>query len=446
MKISAIFQFKSLNSATMKLFKKIKNKYLSFPLVIKIIFPILIIGLIWFMTSKIIASKNSAPQYKTAQVAKTNIVSIISTSGSVTSGSNTSIYTSASGQVAKVYAKNGDTVKQGQKIALITLDQDGQKKQNSAWASYLSAKNAVDSAKQNKLSLQNQLESAQLSFNTAQDAVNKINDFTKTDLQKESINVTFTTSQRSLTIAQEKYANADSAVSIANAQLSAAWSSYQQASNTIVAPANGILTNFALTSGMSVANLASSSSSTSDVTQSVGIITNPKNQVTASVSLTEIDVIKVKAGQKVTLTMDAFPDKTFTGQVLAINTNGQSSSGVTSYPTIIVFDSSLPNMYPNMSVSANIIIDSKADILTVPTSAIQTSNGSSIIKVMKNNQISEVVVETGISDTTNTEIISGLNEGDTIVTSTTTNTTTTKTSTTSVFGGGGMGGFGGGGR
>lgn len=425
--------------------KKIKDKFLSLPLVLKIIFPLLIIGLIWFISSKVVASNNSAPQYKTSLVSKSNIVNTISASGSISSGSNTSIYTSASGQVTKVYVKNGDTVKQGQKIAEISLDQDGQKKQTTAWASYLSAKNAVISAQQNKLSLQSQLESSQLAFDTAQDAVNKIEDFTKTDLQKQSINTTFSTSQRSLIVAKEKYDNADSSINIAKAQLSSAWYAYQQASATITAPANGILSNFALIPGMSVANLSSSSSnSSSDATQSVGIITNPNNQITASVSLTEIDVISVKAGQKVTITMDAFPDKTFTGQVLAINTNGQSSSGVTSYPTIIVFDSSLPNMYPNMSVSANIIIDSKVDVLTIPTSAIKTSNGESTVQILKDNQVSSVVVETGLSDTTNIEIISGLNEGDTVITSTSTSkTTTTSTTNKSVFSGSGIGGMGG---
>lgn len=425
----------------MKLFKNIKNKFLKLPLIIKIIIPIIIIGLIYFIFTKIISSQNSTPQYKTAQVTKTNIVSTISSSGSITSGSNTSIYTSASGQVTKVYAKNGDTVKQGQKIALIALDQDGQKKQTTAWASYLSAKNSLASANQNKLSLQNQLDSANLTLAGSQDAVNKINDQSRTDLEKNNINSTLTISQRSLIIAEQKYATADSAIAVAKAQLSSAWFAYQQTSNTIVAPANGILSNFALTAGMSVANLASTSSSTSDATQSVGIITNPKNQITASVSLTEIDVIKVKAGQKVSITMDAFADKTFTGQVLAINTNGQSTSGVTSYPTIIVFDTSLPNMYPNMSVSANIIVDSKTDVLTVPSSSIKTTNGESVVSVMKDNQISEVTVETGISDTTQTEIISGLNEGDAVITSTST-TKTTSTTTKSVFSGSGFGGIG----
>lgn len=432
----------------MKSIKKIKNKFLSLPLFPKIIFTLILIGIIYFSINKIFFSSSSEPQYKTAQAQKGNIVQTISATGSITSGNNTSIYTSASGIVTALYAKNGDSVKQGQKIAQIELDQDGQKKQSSAWASYLSAKNAVASAEQNKLTLQNQLESSKLAFDQAQDALDKINDFTKTDLQIEVINTNYSTSQRSLTLAEQKYANADSAIAIAKAQLSAAWYSYQQSSNTIYAPASGILTNFALTEGMSVANLSSDSSSSNgdSATQSVGIIINPNNQTTASISLTEIDVTSVKPGQKVTMTMDAFPDKTFTGQVLAINTNGQSSSGVSSYPTIIVFDNSLSNMYPNMSVSANIIIDSKTDILTVPSSAVLSSDGISTVKILKDGQVSQATVEVGISDNNNTEIISGLNEGEVVIISTTSGTSKvgSSTSTQSVFSGSGIGGMGGG--
>ena len=332
-----------------------KKKFLSLPVYWKIIISVVLLGLFYLLINKIFFSSTAEPQYKTSQVKKGNIIQSISVTGSITSGNNTNIYTGASGVVSAVYTKNGDMVKQGQKIAQIKLDQDGQKKQNTAWAAYLSAKNAVASAEQNKLTLENSLESSKLAFDQAQDALNKIDDFTKTDLQKEVINTNYSTSKRSLTLAEQKYANADSAISIAKTQLSAAWYAYQQSSNIIYAPASGVLTNFALTEGMSVTNLSSTNSSSSNndaATQSVGIIVNPDNQTTATVSLTEIDVTSVKPDQKVMLTMDAFPDKTFTGKVLAINTNGQAVSGVTSYPTMIIFDNSLSNMYPNLCPSA----------------------------------------------------------------------------------------------
>ena len=427
-----------------------KKKFLSLPVYWKIIISVVLLGLFYLLINKIFFSSTAEPQYKTSQVKKGNIIQSISVTGSITSGNNTNIYTGASGVVSAVYTKNGDMVKQGQKIAQIKLDQDGQKKQNTAWAAYLSAKNAVASAEQNKLTLENSLESSKLAFDQAQDALNKIDDFTKTDLQKEVINTNYSTSKRSLTLAEQKYANADSAISIAKTQLSAAWYAYQQSSNIIYAPASGVLTNFALTEGMSVTNLSSTNSSSSNndaATQSVGIIVNPDNQTTATVSLTEIDVTSVKPDQKVMLTMDAFPDKTFTGKVLAINTNGQAVSGVTSYPTMIIFDNSLSNMYPNMSVSADIIVESKTDVLIVPTAAISNTDGVSTVKVIKDNQISQVSVEVGISDNSNSEIIAGLNEGDVVITSVNNSETKTNKSpaaTQSVFGGNRFGGMGGG--
>ncbi len=420
----------------MKLLKNLKKKLFSLPKVFKIIIIIILIGIIYFIFIKDNSSKNSSFQQKTTTVTKDTFLRTISASGAITSSGSTSIYTSSSGQVTSVYVKNGDFVKQGQQLAKIQLDQDGQKKQTTAWASYLSAKNNLASAKQNKISLLNQLESSQLAYDTAKDALDKINDYAKTDLQIQTINTNYNLANRSLDIAKEKYQLADSAITIAQSQLTSSWYSYQQASNTLYAPASGVLSNFALTAGMSVANLSanSSSNSSSEATQSVGIIINPDSQITASVSLTETDVVSVQVGQKVTITMDAFPNNSFTGQILAINTNGQSSSGVTSYPTIIIFDTSLPNIYPNMSINANIIIESKPDVLLIPSLAIETSNdGTSTVQVIKDGDVSNVVVTLGLTNDSQTEILTGLNEGDVIISSSISNQEKSNNNTFSDF-------------
>lgn len=407
----------------MKLFVNLKHKYLSLHLVIKIIIPVLLIGLVWFLLSKKNSQNNFNFETKTTTVEKGTLVTSISATGSITSGNNTNIYTSASGEVLEVYVKNGDTVRQGQKLAQIKLDQDGQKKQTSAWASYLSAKNSVASSQQNKLSLENGVETAKRTLASAQDAVDKINDYTKSDLEKDNINSALVVAKRSYDIALQKFNSADSAIAVSQSQLSSAWYTYQQSSATIYAPASGVLSNFALTKGMSVANLSSdSTNSSNNATQSVGIITNPNNKITASVNLTEIDVTKVTPGQKVTLTLDAFPDKTFTGEVLAINTNGQSTSGVASYSTIITFDTGLPNMYPNMTVNANIIIESKPDILLIPSTAIEiATDGTASVQVVKDGITTSVAVTLGSTNDNQTEIVSGLNQGDVIISSSITN-------------------------
>jgi HlyD family secretion protein len=150
----------------------------------------------------------------------------------------------------------------------------------------------------------------------------------------------------------------------------------------------------------------------------------------------------VKAGQKATVIFDAFPNKTFTGIVSSINTTGSVSSGVTTYPTTINLDTANPSIYANMSATASIIINSKDSILYVPTAAVQNQNGQGVVRVLKNGQVQDVTVETGISSDTDIEIVSGLNEGDEVVTAVTNPTTTSSSSTTSPFGirTGGIGG------
>ena len=156
---------------------------------------------------------------------------------------------------------------------------------------------------------------------------------------------------------------------------------------------------------------------------------------TLSINLTEIDVPKIKIGDKATITFDAFVDKTFTGKVISIDTVGSVTSGVTNYPTVILLDTKSNAILPNMGVSANIITNTKDDILLVSSSAIKTdSNGVNYVQVMKNGNPINQNVEIGLSSDSQTEIISGLREGDIVVISTTQATSTTQ-QTQSVFGG-----------
>ena len=167
--------------------------------------------------------------------------------------------------------------------------------------------------------------------------------------------------------------------------------------------------------------------------------------------MTEIDVTTIKAEQKVSITMDAFPDKTFTGKVLGVDTSGSISAGVTTYSVIVILDATSIDIYPNMAVTADIITNIKKDVVLVSSDAIQTDNGEATVKIMKDNKISTVTVETGASNDTQTEIVSGVSEGDRIVTNsgvattTKSSSSTSSNSSTSPFSGmGGMGGMSGG--
>jgi len=95
-----------------------------------------------------------------------------------------------------------------------------------------------------------------------------------------------------------------------------------------------------------------------------------------------------------------------------------------------------------MSVNAKIITSVVNDVILISSTAIQTTNGESMVKVLKDGQVSQVVVEIGEANDTQTAVISGLNEGDVIITGViaSTNSKATNSSTTSSpfsgFGGG----------
>jgi RND family efflux transporter MFP subunit len=395
----------------------------------------LILGVAIFAAFKLFGNKKATIQYQTVKAEKGNLISTVTGSGSVSSGNSVDLTTSATGVIKNVYVKNGDKVVKGQKLADITLDQDSNQKYLSAYASYLSA--------------QNNLKSAQVTLYSLDSTMWSVHEKFRNDAQQRNLTVddpTYIQENDDWLAAENKVINQQAVITQAKVSVQSAYINYIQASSVIYAPITGTISNLNMAPGLLLVASTTSNSNQTPL-QTVGTITVKQGQMQASINLTEIDVTQVQTNQKATVTLDAFPDKTFAGKVLAINTNGQTSSGVTTYPTTIVFDTDLPNIYPNMSVNANIITDIRNDVVLVPNAAVQTSNGQTTIRTLKNGKEVDVQAEIGKSNTTQTEVTSGINEGDTIITGTTGSSTTARSTgtTTSVFGGlGGGRGIGGG--
>ena len=195
------------------------------------------------------------------------------------------------------------------------------------------------------------------------------------------------------------------------------------------APLSGILTNFEIKKG----DLISSNTTIGT------LITDNK---IAEITLTEIDAALVKEGQSATLTFDALPGVTLKGRVTEVGLLGQTSQGVVSYPVKISIEPSpdLEKVKASMTVDANIVVEEKTDVLTIPLTALKTRNEKSFVEVPDEADLTlfksqtstnqrqrsqktvtlefppkEKFVQTGISDEENIEIISGLNEGDYII-------------------------------
>ena len=166
-------------------------------------------------------------------------------------------------------------------------------------------------------------------------------------------------------------------------------------------------------------------------------------QKLAEISLNEVDVAKIKVGQKATLTFDAVPELTISGQVAEIDAIGTVSQGVVTYKVKIAFDTQDERVKPAMSVSAAIIIEAKPNVLLVPNSAVKSQGEAHYVEISGTTSPRRQTVETGLSNDESTEIISGLKEGDLIIVRTITSSSQTQTTQTSGslripgFGGGG---------
>ncbi|MBU0649988.1 efflux RND transporter periplasmic adaptor subunit [Patescibacteria group bacterium] len=390
---------------------------------------LLVLAAGYLVFTKAISKGTPAVQYQTALVEKGTLVETVTASGAVSSANNTPVVTQITGKITKLFVQNGDQVKVGQALATIELDQTSNQKYLQQLASYQNAVNSLASAK-------NSLRQYEVDAKTADDSFLK----GAVSKDKHTDSLVYQQLYTAKRVAEERYQIQEKAVESAQLSLNSAAINLQNYSPTIYAPISGVISGLSLQEG-SVIPAQAISSSTQTLSQNIAYITT-SSQPIVSVNLTEIDIPKVEINAKATLTFDAFPDKTFTGRVFSINTTGTSSSGVTSYPTTIILDTENPKLYANMTANASIIITSKSDILYVPSSAVVQNNGSSAVRKLVNGQLEYVDVTTGISSDAGIEVVSGIDEGDEVVTAVITPTASSASNSSSPFGirTGGIGG------
>lgn len=174
------------------------------------------------------------------------------------------------------------------------------------------------------------------------------------------------------------------------------------------------------------------------------------SQRIAQITLNEVDVAKAKVGAKATLTFDAVPDLTITGQVVQIDTVGTVTQGVVVYTIKIGFDTQDDRVRPGMSVSAAIITDAKQDVLLAPNAAVKSQGATRYVQVLTDvpagnlssqgvaskTPLQRQLVEIGLTNDSMTEVISGVKEGDFVVTRTMAGSAPVQTQSQSGIGGG----------
>lgn len=192
---------------------------------------------------------------------------------------------------------------------------------------------------------------------------------------------------------------------ISRAQANLNQASYGLRKAQIIAPVDGVVSKMEFDIGENV----------SAFTPMTAIITDvPKIEVDVS----ETDIAKVKIDDNATITLDSFGDDiVFPGKVVFIEPAETEISGVVYYKVKIILEDDLDkDIKPGMTANVTITTDKKAGIIAIPQRAIITKEGKKIVRILKGSKVEEVEVQTGLKGDSNTEIISGLKEGDEVIT------------------------------
>jgi len=396
----------------MKIFKTLASKLAVFrkwfcktSIVIKGLLVVVVAAVAILIYLTLRSSSNKKVSYQTTKVEKGMIISSVSASGSVLSVNIMSANTKATGIVKTVYVKDGDIIQKGDKILDLDLDFQGQQKYAAAWASYQSAKNNLESAKTSSYTLQSDMFTKwktffDLSTNSTYQNSDGSPNYTNRALAE------FHVSEDNWLASEAKYKQQQAVTNQVQTSLTSSYLEYTQTMPTITAPTDGTITSLMYAPGMMIGSL-DTGSTTSNV--KVATIKTEGNPI-VSVNLSEIDVSRVNSDQRATVTLDSIPDKTFTGKVIGVDRIGSVTSGVTQYPSIIQLDSSSGQILPNMTVTAKILIDRKDNVLLVPSSAVQIQDQQSYVQTLVDGKARSVLVETGLTSDTQTEIVSGLKE------------------------------------
>lgn len=140
------------------------------------------------------------------------------------------------------------------------------------------------------------------------------------------------------------------------------------------------------------------------------------DNMTITVDVTQEDIVDLQVGDKVDITFSAYEKDTYTGMIQSINTTATAAnSNTVSYTVVILVEGDTSLLYGGMSADVIFVTEQKEDVLFISRKAIVEENGKTYVyreTAMGGKELTEV--ETGITNGIDIEIISGLEEGDTI--------------------------------
>lgn len=347
--------------------------------------------------------KKEQVQFNTAEVAPANIVNTVSATGTIEPVTSVTVGTQVSGIVSKLYVDYNSVVKKGQVIA--ELDKSNLTSElNSAKASLEQSKASLASAE------------SSLSYQTANFRRNKAlyqkglisgNDY-------ESARLSYQTALANVSSARDQVASAQEQVKKAQTNLGYA---------TITSPIDGIVLSKSVEEGQTVA----ASFSTPTLFTIAKDLTNM--QVVADVD--EADIGNVKVGERVTFTVDAYPDNTFSGTVKQVRQEATTTNNVVTYSVVITAPNADLKLKPGLTATVTIYTQENKGVLSVPSKALRftpeketvggmkikdIANAKNKVWTIEGNTVVAHRVNIGMTDGSHTQILSGIRRGAKVIT------------------------------
>lgn len=341
---------------------------------------------VWLLSG---GKKEEKITFDTAAVAPANIMNSITATGTIEPVTSVTVGTQVSGIVSKLFVDYNSVVKKGQVIA--ELD---------------------------KTNLMSQLNTAKTQLATAQSQLN---------YQTANYKRYKTLFEKGL-VAADDFDNAKLSYTQAKEQVVSAKEEVQRAQTnlgyaTITSPIDGVVLSKSVEEGQTVA----ASFSTPELFTIAQDLTNM--QVVADVD--EADIGDVKEGERVTFTVDAYPDDTFEGEVKQVRQEATTTNNVVTYEVVISAPNADLKLKPGLTANVTIYTAERKGVLSVPSKALRftpqketvgkmkivdVANAKNKVWTIEGNSIVAHKVNIGMTDGTNTQIVGGIAEGTKIVT------------------------------
>ncbi|WP_407706000.1 efflux RND transporter periplasmic adaptor subunit [Actinobacillus minor] len=335
--------------------------------------------------------------YITEPVKRTTIDKNVLATGSVRASQRTEVGAQVSGKIISLNVKLGQAVKKGDLIAEIDASNQS---------------NSLSTAEASLASYQAKLKSAQVALEVAQSNYARLSKLYKSD----------SASLSDLETAKNTLASAKATVDEVKSQIQTAQISVNDAKTNlnytqIISPMDGIIVSVPVSVGQTV-----NSNQTSPTIVQVADL----SKMLIKLEISEGDIAQVQEGQEIRFTTLAEPNRTYQSKIDTVDpalttltdNNYTEESGNTEaiyYYANALVDNADNRLRIGMTVQGQVNIAKRENVLVVPTSTLKKKGNKTTIQVLNNNQVEEKEIQTGLSDSQYTEVISGINEGEQVV-------------------------------